>query len=132
MKIYSLKKTNGFTIEEIIKEIEDGGQFVIYGYCISIVTMSFRLTSSPYFILSREKTSKYRLKYNILSLFLGWWGLPYGPIYTIKMISMNLKNGGIDFTNEILLKIKEQHSESDTQSTLIFDLEVQFMDSELL
>ncbi len=89
MKVYSIKKTSNLSIEEIITDINKGGKFISYGYCVSIVALTFRLTSSPYFIKSTELPSKYRLKYNILSLLFGWWGLPWGPIYTLEMARLN-------------------------------------------
>ncbi len=132
MKIYNIKKTCGLTIEQIFNELNNGGQFVTYGYCISIVAMTFRLTSSPYFIKSDELVSKYRLKYNILSLIFGWWGLPYGPIYTIDMIRINLKNGGIDIGEEIIPKINQQHPIDKHKKILTSDLTIEFSDEELV
>jgi hypothetical protein len=131
MKTYSIKKTRGLTIDEILKEIEKGGLFVTYGYCISIVAMTFRPTSSPHFIRSDEEPSKYRLKYTILSLIFGWWGLPWGPIYTIDMIRINLKNGGININEEVLQKINSQHSASNLKTILDCDLTITFDEHEL-
>lgn len=131
MKVYSIKKTTNLSIEEIITDINKGGKFISYGYCISIVALIFRLTSSPHFIKSTEKPSKYRLKYNILSLLLGWWGLPWGPIYTIDMLRLNLKKGGIDITEEILEKIIQQHPTDTHKPKLDIDLTITYVAEEL-
>jgi len=32
---------------------------------------------------------------------LGWWGIPWGPIWTISTIVTNLR-GGRDVTNEVV------------------------------
>ena len=41
------------------------------------------------------------LPFTLLSLLLGWWGIPWGPIYTIQSLWVNLK-GGRDVTQEIM------------------------------
>jgi hypothetical protein len=38
--------------------------------------------------------------YTLLSLLLGWWSLPWGPIETAMSVWANL-NGGWDSTSEI-------------------------------
>ncbi|MCU0435404.1 MAG: hypothetical protein MUC87_18245 [Bacteroidia bacterium] len=106
MKKFSLKKTNGHTLEQIHAEINAGGKFVTYGYCISVVAFTYRLISSPHFIKAGETNSKYRSKYNLLSLIFGWWGFPWGPIHTIEMVRVNMKTGGVDITDEIMEKDK--------------------------
>jgi hypothetical protein len=108
MKEFTVYKTKGYTIQQIKNVIQDGGKFITYGYCISLFAFTLRLTSSSYLITSNEDIRKYKGKYNIISFILGWWGLPYGPIYTIDMIKMNNK-GGADVTDVILPKLLSQN-----------------------
>lgn len=82
-------------------ELKQGGKFVVYQYCISILVMTFRRSSSIYFIRSGESTIVKGLPFTLLSLFLGWWGIPWGPIYTITSIWTNF-SGGKDVTQEIV------------------------------
>jgi hypothetical protein len=50
-------------------------------------------------------------KHNFLSLLLGWWGLPWGPIYTLEMlqINSNKQGGAADVTEDVLLKPHEKY-----------------------
>jgi hypothetical protein len=51
------------------------------------------------------------LPFSLLSLFLGWWGIPWGPIYTVQALWVNF-SGGKDVTREILVSMSSisQHS----------------------
>jgi len=120
------------SLNELYKGLEDGGKIVIYGYCISIVAMTFRRISSPHYIEPYERLSKYRLKYNLLSLTFGWWGLPWGPIYTIDMIKINFKNGGgLDVTDDILVKLKKKYPQR-TNDIFNEDITIDYDDGELI
>lgn len=82
-------------------ELKQGGKFVVYQYCISILVMTFRRSSGIYFIRSGESTVVKGLPFTLLALLFGWWGIPWGPIYTITSIWTNF-NGGKDVTQEVI------------------------------
>lgn len=86
---------------ELQVELEQGGKFVIYQYCISILVITFKRSSNVYFIRHEENAILKGLPFTLLSLLLGWWGIPWGPIYTIQSLWVNLK-GGRDVTQEIM------------------------------
>lgn len=86
---------------ELQVELQQGGKFVIYQYCISILIMTFKRSSNVYFIRHEENAVLKGLPFTLLSLVLGWWGIPWGPIYTIQSLWVNLK-GGRDVTQEIM------------------------------
>jgi len=94
----------GMTVSDVQVEIEKGGRFVIFQYCISILIMTFRRNSDIYFIRADESTFSISIGYTLLSLLLGWWGIPWGPIYTIGAVITNL-NGGKNVTTELLASI---------------------------
>ena len=96
-----IKNIEGMTSDEINRELERGGKFVIFQYCISILVMTFKRGSNVYFIRAGESTVKYSIGYTILTFLLGWWGIPWGPVYTIGSIFTNLR-GGKDITDEVL------------------------------
>jgi len=130
MKIYTIKKTSGISIGQLCSALSNDGRIMTYCYCISIVAMTFRLTSSPYFIRPGERPSKYRLWYNICSLIFGWWGLPWGPIYTIDLLRINQsKEGGIDVTEDLLPKILQKYS--GLNQVQPFDLTIEYNQNEL-
>lgn len=91
----------GMTAAEINAEVAKGGKFVVYQYCISIVVMTFRRSSGVYFIKANENAVVVGAGYTLLSLVAGWWGIPWGPIYTIGALVTNFR-GGKDVTKEIM------------------------------
>jgi hypothetical protein len=133
LKTYAIKKTSGLTLQQFYDGIAQGGRIVMYGYCVSILALTFRLVSSPHFIKAGERISKYRLGYNIRSLLFGWWGLPWGPVYTIDMIKINFKNGGgMDITDEILEKVKLKYETFDKGKVFDEDITIEYNKDELV
>lgn len=82
-------------------ELQKGGKFVMYQYCISLLVVTFRRSSNIYFIRSEDNAIVRGLPFTLLSLVLGWWGIPWGPIYTIASVWTNF-SGGKDVTKEVL------------------------------
>jgi len=85
--------------DSIYWELMRGGRFVIFRYCFSIVILSIRRPSEIVFVPAGTK--RRGGKWNTISLLFGWWGVPWGPIWTIQCVSENL-SGGRDVTREIL------------------------------
>ena len=92
---------DGMTRQQLADEIQRGGKFVIYQYCISIILLTFKRPSDIYFIRAEESAIKKGLSFTAISLFLGWWGIPWGPIYTIGAFANNF-GGGKNVTQEVL------------------------------
>ena len=90
---------------ELQQELQQGGKFVMYQYCISIIILTFRRSSNVYFIRHDENALIKGLPFTLLSLVLGWWGIPWGPIYTVQSIWVNFK-GGKDVTSEVLASMR--------------------------
>jgi hypothetical protein len=86
------------------QEIQQGGKFVIYQYCFSLLILTFKRPSNIYFISHEANAVVRGLPFTLLSLLLGWWGIPWGPIYTIQSIWINFK-GGRDVTNEVIASL---------------------------
>lgn len=86
---------------ELQQELQQGGRFVMYQYCISILVLTFKRSSNVYFIRHEENSIVKGLPFTLLTLLLGWWGIPWGPIYTIQAVWNNFK-GGKDVTTEVL------------------------------
>lgn len=99
-----IKGLEGMTSDQINRELERGGRFVMYQYCISIIIMSFRRNSSIYFIRGGESGVGKSLGFSLLTFLLGWWGIPWGPIYTIGSLVNNFK-GGKNVTQEVIASI---------------------------
>lgn len=58
-------------------------------------------------ILCSKCRIKYSLLWNLEVWFLGWWGFPYGPIYSIEALFKN-STGGIDLKSNNLSLLKYQ------------------------
>src|SRR5258708_20875347 len=86
--------------DEITFELQRGGKFISYRYCVSVVIMTFRRGSDIYFIRSGDSRLAKGLPWTLLSLVAGWWGIPWGPIFTIQSLYINLR-GGNDVTYEV-------------------------------
>jgi hypothetical protein len=83
----------GLTNEEILWELQNGGRFVVYQYCVSFIVLTLYRTSQVHFIRSNESAVLRGMKYTLLSLAAGWWGIPFGPIFTIAAVVVNLAGG---------------------------------------
>jgi hypothetical protein len=98
MKIIGVE---GLTNEQVSDEIRRGGRFVLYQYCISILVMTFKRPSNIYFVKAGDGSVGKGIGFSLLTLLLGWWGIPWGPIYTIQSLWVNFR-GGRDVTQEIM------------------------------
>ena len=101
-KIVGLENVSGV---ELAVELQKGGKFVIYRYCISILILTFYNTSNTYFVRADESRVMPGLIFSLLSLFLGWWGIPWGPIRTVQSLIINFQ-GGKDVTAEVVTAIQ--------------------------
>ncbi|WP_438444891.1 hypothetical protein [Gorillibacterium sp. sgz5001074] len=99
-----IEGVEGMTVEQVQEEIQQGGRFVLYQYCISVLVLTFRRSSSIHFVKYGESAVGKGMKYTAVSVLLGWWGIPWGPIYTIGSLVRNL-GGGKDVTQEVMSSI---------------------------
>lgn len=105
-----IKGIDGLTGPELQMEIEKGGKFVYYLYCVSILILTFKRSSAVYFVKAGESRVTKGMGYILLSALVGWWGIPWGPIYTIEALNTNLK-GGKDVTNDVVAIIAKAFKE---------------------
>ena len=99
--IMQIKGIEHFSQLDLKNDVMSGGRFVIYQYVISFLVMTFRRASDIYYIPAGESAWKQGMACNFVSLFLGWWGLPWGLIYTPVAIFNNL-SGGKNVTTEVM------------------------------
>ncbi|MDQ0089599.1 hypothetical protein J2T12_003011 [Paenibacillus anaericanus] len=98
---------DGISKESLEMQLQQGGRFVVYSYCISIIFMTFRRNSSIYYIKPHMSSVGKGLGFTLLSLLFGWWGIPWGPIYTIGALITNFR-GGRDVTQEVSYSLTGQ------------------------
>lgn len=109
----SIKGIEGMTVDQLNRELDNGAKFVVFQYCISIFIMTFRRGSDVYFVRAGESTFSKSIAFTILSLILGWWGIPWGPIYTLGAVFTNM-GGGKDVTAEVLQSMNQSTTQADT------------------
>ncbi|WP_426477569.1 hypothetical protein ACP3T3_20530 [Chryseobacterium sp. CBSDS_008] len=103
----TIKNMGGLTIDQINHELNRGAKFVVFRYAVSIIIITVKNGSDIYFIRADESSAKYSWKYSLLTFFFGWWGIPFGPIYSISSLYRNFA-GGKDVTQEVLNHFNSQ------------------------
>jgi hypothetical protein len=101
MKIEGIQ---GMTVDQLNMELQRGGKFVIFQYAVSVVIMSFKRPSAIYFIRAGESTVGKSIGFTLITLVFGWWGIPFGPIYSCQALATNFR-GGKNLTTEVVAAI---------------------------
>lgn len=96
-----IKGIDGLSVAELHQQVRAGAKFVTYGYCISLLVVTLRRTSDIHFVKAGQSPMGGAVPYILLSLLLGWWGFPWGLIYTPMVVVQNL-SGGTDVTGHVL------------------------------
>ena len=92
---------------ELAHHLQNGAKFRIYSYTISILFAVTLKKLSPAILICADEGTSFQKKYNNLTRIFGWWGIPWGPIYSLKSLKTN-NAGGIDVTEDILLNLNEE------------------------
>lgn len=87
MKIKGVQSRN---ITQIQDEISQGGKFVQYTWCISLLVVTYRYHSPVYFLRKNQNAFVKGLPFTLITLLLGWWSIPYGPFYTLASVYQNV------------------------------------------
>jgi hypothetical protein len=93
--------TGELTVAQVAEEVRRGGRFVYFPYCISLLVVTLRRSSDIHFIRAGEGTFGKSWPYALLSFLLGWWGFPWGFIWTPVALFETL-SGGKDVTGQIM------------------------------
>jgi hypothetical protein len=96
---------DGLNDTEINFELQRGAKFVLYQYCISLLVVTFKRSSDIYFVRQGESRMVKGLPWIALSALLGWWGIPWGPIYTVQSLITDFR-GGKDVTTELMANLQ--------------------------
>jgi hypothetical protein len=86
---------------DLERQVLEGGRFVAFQYCFSVLIMTFRRSSPVMFLRGDEDGAQSAFSYSLISLVAGWWGIPWGPIWTIATLITNAR-GGKDLTQAVL------------------------------
>lgn len=89
------------TEEEVALKLTEGYRLVSYEYSLSFIVVTLKRPSGIYLVAPNESDWGNRALFSSLSFFFGWWGIPWGPIYTIGSITRNL-GGGHDHSKALI------------------------------
>ena len=95
----------GMTPQQLSQEIQRGGKFLQFQYCVSVIVMTFKRGTDIYFVRSGESPVAKGLGWTALTLVAGWWGIPFGPIFSVQSLWYNLK-GGHDVTDGVVQALR--------------------------
>ena len=101
MAIDLIQSTRGMSPQEVEFEVSRGARFILYQYAFSVVIMSFKRNSPVVFVKAGENPVTKSLPWTLLTFLVGWWGFPWGLIYTPQVIYKNLQ-GGTDVTPYVM------------------------------
>ena len=101
-----IKGLENMSADQLNFELRRGGRFVLYYYCISLLLVTFRQPSAIFFLRPGESAFSKGLPYTLISLIAGWWGIPWGPVYTLQSLWVNMR-GGKDVTQEVLASLNQ-------------------------
>jgi hypothetical protein len=74
------------------KTVTSKSEVVRFQTCFSLIIFSFKSHSS-YLIRGQENVTGIALLYSLVAFFFGWWGIPWGPVYTFQVLAGNFRGG---------------------------------------
>jgi hypothetical protein len=99
-----IRNIEGLSAQDLQQEVNKGARFIYYVFTVSLLFITFKRTSDVFLVRQDEKTMIKALPYTMISAFFGWWGIPYGPRYTLETIRTNLR-GGKDVTDDVMATV---------------------------
>jgi hypothetical protein len=96
---------NGMTLRELEDGVQTGGKLVTYQYCVSLVLITLTQSSRIFYVKPGQNRVGKGLLYSLITFIMGWWGVPVGPIYTIRTLVANFA-GGKDVTPETMSELR--------------------------
>lgn len=104
----TIRGTEGLSPADIQAEIARGARFVAYQWCLSLLIVTLKRRTRIHYLKPGETGFGPGFLWSALSLVGGWWGFPWGPIYTIGSLWTNAR-GGIDVTAAVSADLAVTH-----------------------
>ncbi|MBI4197752.1 MAG: hypothetical protein HY533_01415 [Chloroflexi bacterium] len=76
-----------------------------YQAALSFVLITVKIPSG-FYVVGQDSSRAIALVFTILCLTLGWWGIPWGPIYTIQAVIRNVKGGDKQKVADVLVAMQ--------------------------
>ncbi len=104
----NIRGTEGLSPADLQSEIARGARFVSYQWCLSLLVVTLKRDTRLHYLRPGETGFLPGFLWSAFSLVGGWWGIPWGPIYTIGSLWTNLR-GGIDVTAAVSAELAADH-----------------------
>lgn len=102
-----------------------------FGYAVSLIFVTFRRSGSAGVFCARCR-KKEAFKYSLVSGLFGWWGIPWGPLYTVQTIGKNSAGGYQDeeFNADLLAAVGAHLAErgEDAEAVRALETSLRFVD----
>ncbi len=85
---------------ELAAALAADGRCVVYDYCVSFLVLTHYRESAVHVLRAGQSRFWCGLPYTFLSLALGWWGVPWGVLYT-PFVNVTNHRGGRDVTGQV-------------------------------
>lgn len=105
--IQKLQNIKTSDLEELKRDVNNGGKFVLFNYRIGLGVISLLRFSPAFFIKREHEIELFQKKYNIINLVFGPWVLLQGPFLTYDAYKVN-KKGGINITKDIMINLTQE------------------------
>jgi hypothetical protein len=109
------KLQTGDSVEYRGRAITSRTEVTQFYACVSFLILSSKIPSR-FFIRGSHNTAGIGLIYSMATLVFGWWGIPWGPVYTIQSLYKNVRGGEKRPISQLLTEIeKVETTESNVQ-----------------
>ena len=109
-KPFRIKGARDMTIASLRSAVAGGARIVLFPYAESWLIVSFKRTSEPTLVPAGASRLSTALVPILHSLLFGWWGFPWGPIFTVQTI-WQCARGGIDITDAVMPALEQDYAD---------------------
>jgi len=81
---------------------------VKFQFCISCFYITFKRDSKLFYIPKDKKRIFFHWPYTVITLLFGWWGIPWGPIWSAQVLSANA-SGSEDLSYEVMQVLRQNY-----------------------
>src|SRR5687768_4628752 len=104
-----VSSTEGMTVAEVARGVAAGGRFVVFECVYSVLILSFRTNRVIYLPPGQGMFGK-AAGPTLVTLLCGRWGVPWGVVWTLEALMVNL-DGGRDVTATVMDSLRKGSAE---------------------
>ncbi len=104
---YADNLCNGETVFFNGEEINKYTELTRYYYCGSFLAITLKRATS-FYVTGSSQATFCKFAYTTVTFFAGWWGIPWGIVYTFQALGVNLFSDGTDQVtiNDLLISMQ--------------------------